>query len=247
MSFVGKTARACLLGTTLLLASCIDTREEFWLEADGSGRAEIHCSLPAAAARMHGGESGIRSMIGGFFKGTPQFTSSACEVAEAGNRLQIKINATFDSALDLKDVAAGPRIESLPSAASHLAGKITADVRGRSLDFSRTISPGKAIPGAAFFPASQFEGRSLVYIMHMPAAATESNATRLEDGGRTLIWEIPLADAVKSPVALHFKMDLPVPWKWVTGIAVPVSLLCGLMFLRMRKSQKTGGHESRAD
>ncbi len=28
-------------GTALLLNSCIDNREEIWLEADGSGRAEI--------------------------------------------------------------------------------------------------------------------------------------------------------------------------------------------------------------
>lgn len=228
-------ARCFLLGITLLLASCIDSREELWLEADGSGRSEITCSLPAAAARLHGGEAGIRAMIARFFQQTPEFTSSSCEVTTLGNRLHVRINAAFDSALDLRDLSSGPSIRTLPSAASHLSGKTDVAIRGRSLDFTRRITPGAAIPGAAFLPTSQLADHRLLYIMHIPAAAAECNATRTENAGRTLIWDIPLANAIASPVTLHFKMDLPLPWKWITGIAVPVSLFCAFMLFRLRR------------
>ena len=34
---------------TLVLASCIDGKEEFWIEANGGGRAEITYDIPATA------------------------------------------------------------------------------------------------------------------------------------------------------------------------------------------------------
>jgi hypothetical protein len=57
----------------------------------------------------------------------------------------------------------------------------------------------------------------------------------MEDAGRTLIWDIPLAQAVKSPVITRFKMDMPIPWTLVSCIAIPLSLACGVMIRRMKK------------
>jgi hypothetical protein len=39
MSHWRTILRGLLAGMILLLASCIDSREEFWIKADGSGRA----------------------------------------------------------------------------------------------------------------------------------------------------------------------------------------------------------------
>ena len=236
MKYLNHAVRILLLAVTALLCSCIDSREEFWLQADGSGRAEITCTLPAAAARVQGGDAGIREMIATFLKNTPEITASSHEVTTDGNRTQLKIRVSFDSALDLMNVASGPAIRNLPSAASHLAGDVNAKFRGRTLELTRTIYPGKALPGAAFLPASQFEGYKFVTRLHLPAAATESNATRVENGGRTLVWETPLATAVHTPPSTRFKMDIPIPWKLVTAISLPLSLICGLAFFRLRKS-----------
>ncbi len=41
MKYLNYAVRILLLAFTALLCSCIDSREEFWLQADGSGRAEI--------------------------------------------------------------------------------------------------------------------------------------------------------------------------------------------------------------
>lgn len=235
MTFLGAATRIILLAASGFLTSCIDGREEVWLDSSGGGRAEITYSLPAAAARMHGGVDGIRAMISDFLDQTPEITSSACEVTGDEKRLLVTISASFDSALDLKNIADGPSIHRLPNAASHLAGIVNVDFSGRTVDFSRTIFAGKALPGSAFLPASQFEGRRMVYIMHLPDAATDSNATRTEDAGRTLIWDIPLTDALKAPVITRFRMDIPIPWKLVSSIAIPVSLAGGFFLLRLRK------------
>lgn len=237
MTYAKTIARILLLGAALLLSSCIDSREEYWLQADGSGRAELTYHLPAAAAAVHGGESGIRQMVADFLAQTPELTAATCEVATEETRLRVHISTAFESALAIKEIASGDSLNTLPAAASALTGEITAKFQGRTLDFRRSIAASKALPGAAFLPASQLEGHRMTYIMHLPAAATASNATRTENAGRTLVWDIPLAQAVKAPFTTRFRMDVPIPWGIVSTIATPVLLAACVLVLRFRKSR----------
>lgn len=230
--------RTLLLIAAGTLTSCIDGREEYWLESDGSGRAEITYTLPAAIAKVHGGESGIRELIDGFLRNTPEISSSSCEVVTEESRLRVRIRTAFNSALDLRNIASGTALKELPSAASQLAGNVRVDLQGRTLDFKRQVSHARALPGSAFLPDSQLDGRRIVYIMHLPAAATDSNATRTEDSGHTLIWDIPLAEAIRAPLITRFKMKIPIPWTLVGTIALPLSLAGGFVFVRVRKSRK---------
>jgi hypothetical protein len=237
MTVSGFFGRILLVATAFALPSCIDGREEVWLEADGSGRSEISYTIPSSIATMQGGEEGLRKMISGFLKETPEIRTSDCEISTEDDRTKIRIRAAFDSALDLKEVAQGPSLSKLPSSASHLAGVVDVKIRGRTLDFSRSISPAKALPGSSFLPASQFEGHRLVYIMHLPAVTSGNNATRVENGGRTLIWDMPLLDALKTPIVTRFQMEIPIPWKIVSGVAIPLSLAAGFIIFRFRRSK----------
>lgn len=216
----------------LFLGGCIDSREEVWIERDGSGRAELRVDLPTVATRLHGGAPGVRRSIESFLAGTPEIEPEFLDVATRGDRTEIRLAIRFASALAISNATSGREIDKLPSAARSLAGTARARTRGWTLDFSRTISPGDAIPGAAWLPGSQLAGRSLQYIVHLPAAAKTSNATRVENGGRTLVWDVPLAEAVKDPLTTRFEMDLPVPWGKVTAVAIPLSLAGGWFLLR---------------
>jgi hypothetical protein len=216
---------------SVLLASCIDSREEFWIEADGGGRAQITCTIPAAVARLHGGDDGIRKLIADFLHATPSIKRPNHEVVTAGGRTTVAVEYEFDSALDLMAASSRESLERLPSAAGHLLGRMQAEWSGRSLEITRRISPGEALPGAAFMPASSLDGR-LVTIMHLPAPASDSNATRTENRGRTLVWETPFATAVKSPVTYRFKMRAPLPWNLLGWIVAPLALLGGVVWIR---------------
>lgn len=229
--------RSALLASAWVLSSCIDGREEYWLEADGSGRAEADYQIPETVVRLHGGENGVRAMLQEFLDSTPEIKNASLQVSTEGSRLRVKAAVSFDSALDLRNVVSGSAIHELPDAASHLAGTIQADLHGRALDFKRSVSAGKAIPGACFLPASNWQGHSLTYIMHLPAAATSSNATRTEDSGKTLIWEYPLGQAVLKPVVTRFTMPIPIPWKWVAWICPPIILAGGAIYRQRRKSR----------
>lgn len=223
MSRLHSILRLSIIAIAACLCSCIDSREEYWLEPDGSGRAEITYHLPAAAATVHGGESGLREMISSFLKGTPEIADSTCEVAIEETRVRIKINVAFDSALALRDLRNGESMKTLPAAATHLAGEVTAGLRGRTLEYSRKISASKALPGAIFLSAAELEGHRMTYIMHLPSAPMETNATRVENAGRTLVWDIPLKQALKSPIVTRFEMQIPIPWSLVATIAIPLS------------------------
>ena len=244
MTILKFATRLLLLASFLLLTSCIDLREELWVADDGSGHTEITCDLPASATRMHGGDTAMREKIDAFLLAAPVLTASRCEVVTAGNSTRIIIHASFDSAMDLQQIRSSPAFKRLPSGASHLAGEIRADVRGRTLDFTRTLSPSAALPGWSLLPASQLDGHHLVYIIHLPAPATQSNATSVSDAGRTLLWDMPLALALKAPFSNHFLMPIPIPWSLVTTIAVPLSLGCGFGWLKLRKSQRNRQHQA---
>jgi hypothetical protein len=235
MRWIRYSLRFIAVVATILLVSCIDGHEEIWLNADGSGRADVRYSLPAAAARFQGGEVGVRRMIGDFLKNTTVLHSTSCEVSTEADRLQIRVQASFKSALALKKLATGGSLTKLPSSASNLAGRVKVALNGRTLDFSRMITAGGALPGASFLPASQFKDRNLTYIIHLPVAAEESDATRTEDGGRTLVWDFPLAQAVQAPVVTHFKAKIPIPVWLAVSVAACVFTVGFLIERRFRK------------
>jgi hypothetical protein len=229
-----------LLGA-LLLVSCIDGREEYWIHADGSGRAEFTYSIPAAAARFQGGAAGVDKMLAEFLTNTPAITTSSHQVTELDGRLTVHLATAFDSVLELRNISSGGSMKKLPLAASGLTGDIKLDFVGRQVHASRVISAAKALPGSSILPASRFAGHQLSYIFHLPLAATASNATRSEDNGRTLVWDFPLAEAVRAPVSLRFEAPVPIPMALlIGGIGILVLLMtAGFIFIRHRRRKST--------
>ncbi len=204
---------------TFPLISCIDVHEEIWLNPNGSGRMDLAYSLPASAAKLQGGEDGIHQMINSLLDRTHQIHCSRCDVTTDAERLNIRFQGSFESALDLLNPSNRKSFGKLPLAASSLIGQIDVAQSGLGLEFSRAIYPSKALPGAMFLPSSQIRGRNLTYIMHLPVTATKTNATYVTDSGHTLIWSYSLAQALQKPITHHFKASIPIPWKWIATVA----------------------------
>ncbi len=139
---------------------------------------------------------------------------------------------------DLQDASQTDSLKKLPSSATHLSGKFAIKLRGRDLDLTRTISPSSALPGAGFLPASKFAGHRLSYIIHLPLAAKQSNATRTEDDGKTLIWDSPLDWAIKQPITTHFIAPIPVPSWLISAIIIVFVIILVIGILILRKFKK---------
>ena len=234
--------RALAFLTACLLVSCIDGREEIWLNADGSGRADFNYSFPASAARFQGGEAGVRKLIGKALADSKDLKSSLVEVKSEQDRIAVHVQVAFDSVKDIASLAPGPESpEKIPPAVEGLAGKFEVVAKGRHVNLSRTVSASQALPGSIFMPASNFAGRKLVYILHLPQLPDESNATRVEDGGKTLIWEVPLTQALKQPLLIHFKATVPIPRSWIavgcgSGLLLIALAVFGMVKWRKRRS-----------
>lgn len=221
-----------LMGS-LLLGSCIDSREEFWLEANGSGRAQMQFSIPTSAASMCGGNEGIRRMIDHLGQSGPTLHHFHHTITTKADRTRIDISFAFDSPRDLEALREGEAFKTLPGAATHMAGEVKTEIHGLSVDYQRTIAVGKAMPGAFLLPESKFAGCHLLTIMHLPVVASRTNATRVENGGRTLIWDTPMAKAVKSPVIHQVEFPIPIPRVIYLGLAALV-IIAGILTQRRR-------------
>ena len=224
----------CLLAACLFASSCIDGKEEIWLDANGSGRAEFTYDVPSKAAALHGGATGVDELISSFLEGQPGATHT---VTSEDGRLKVFVRLPFDSPQDLKNLASPEKAGTLPPSFKYFAGTIDIQRSGRTFEISRTVDPGKALPGARFIPKSQLVGRQLSYIIHLPIPAEESNATRTEDSNRTLIWEVPLAKGLSAPIATRFKAVIPIPgWLIPTGIGtILILIIAASALLRSRK------------
>jgi len=223
------------------LVSCIDCREEFWLAGDGSGRAHIRYSLPSSLALGCGGEPGLTKLLDEFIRQTPALINATRRVSCQGERMVVELQGSFLSALDLLAALRGDNAlaaANLKSVVMPLIGQVDFQRHGLTVDLTRTVQPSKALPGAFFLPAAQFDGRRLEYIIHLPMVAQESNATRTEDGGRTLIWDQTLQEGLKNSVVIHFKGSVPVPW-WLLAAAAAVPAALGwLGFIALRKRRQ---------
>lgn len=217
---ISKQLTACLCA--LVFTSCLDTREEVWINADASGAARFQIAMPLATTKLHGGEAGVKKMIEDYLNETTVFSSYSLNTSSEDDRLKIDLAVTFDNALDLRKATTGEAFEKLPSASAEMMGHTEVEFQGLSLAFSRRTELYKAIPGAVFFPKSQLQGHSITTIIHLPEAATANNATSTENGNRTLIWTTPLETAFSKPMETSFTMPIPIPW---FAISLVVTLL----------------------
>lgn len=230
-----------LVFTSLAVSSCLDIEEEVWINADASGAARIQVWLPEAAAKMQGGEEGVRKTIEGFVNSSTAFSSYSLNTQTEDRILHIDLTVTFDDAMDLAALETEGDASNLPPGSSELVGATSVDFSGLSLVYSRSTEFSKGIPGSFFIPESRLQGHGITTIFHLPMAASSHNATSTEDDGRTLIWKTPLAVAFKKPIENQFTMPLPIPWAGIALGTLLVMVLIGTgvyYFWNNRKKKK---------
>ncbi len=144
--------------------------------------------------------------------------------------MKVRVKIRFSSPAELAAMTSSVERKRAPASFEHLAGQFQIDRSFRTVDFTRIVSPGKALP-VGLIPVSQFKDRSLTYIVHLPVVPIESTATRTADAGRTLIWETPLTTAIREPINMHFKAKIPIPtWMILAATGITLLILLGILF-----------------
>lgn len=223
----------------LALSACFDIREELHIHRDGSGKAALDYTVPASALLLAGGKEGMEEKIRALIASQPKLRLDAVTVDQAGpDEARIAVKISTDSMLALLDMQESEAFGELPSAARKLAGHIDLRLRGLDLHFLRTVEVREALGlGALAISGKERAKRTLTYIVHLPKAASESNATTVADHGRTLIWEATLGEALRRPLVTRFRAPLPIPWYVHAGVLALILGLAGwaLRVIRRRR------------
>lgn len=235
------TCRVFTFLICLLLSSCFDVREEIWIEADGSGRAELTYHFPPQALLALGGITEAKSTIQGFFDKQPDLTLDHLSLVSANGETTLQAAITVRSMLSLLKLKDSESFKSLPPAATDFVGAVQVKVTGNQIDFSRAINLRKALGFAALgINSTERANRRLTYIVHLPAAADSHNATRVVDGGRTLVWEKTLGDALEREFVSEFTAQIPLPWWWLLLLVLLLGLMAAVV-LRLRSRRRVPG------
>lgn len=206
----------------LFLAACFDIREEVWIERNGSGRAELNYTLPESALLLTGGAAGLEKKVRELVAGQPPLTLDGVTVTVMDGQATVNVRLSTESMLSLLDLQKTEDFQSLPEASAEIAGHFDVRLRGLDIDFTRTVRVREALGLASLAIGTEDrEARRLSYTVHLPKAAKEHNATTVTDGGKTLIWEATLGEALKQPVITRFRATMPVPrWVWIAAVAL---------------------------
>lgn len=213
----------------MLVTSCFETHEELWVNADGSARAEFRYNVPKRALLLAGGADGLDRQVREMVATLPELRLDSLTLTPTDDRMEMVAHLSTDSLLWLRDIKKNSALKQMPETTTDFAGVFRIKLESLKVDFTRTIKIGHALGFTAMAIGDEDrENRRLYCAIHLPLPAIESNATRTEDNGRTLIWDNTLGDALKEPLVTHFRAPIPLP-RWLAPVATGAAIGLGLI------------------
>jgi hypothetical protein len=231
-------ARLALL-PALLLVSCLDYREELWIEGDGSGRIEATIAIDSELGAPTDGGSGqpdkIEAQLRELFAATEGAKLESYQTQVQGTKRIWDFTVSFRDLRKLKPALAAGRgnigavfgdfeIERIPDGRLSVRRTVSFD-DGSPPAATDPAAPGEGIGqalGKAFgglLANTMFAGRNLDYITHFPTEVIGANSSAINRETNTVTWRIPLAQASQGPVVMSAEIKRPGGWLlWGFGI-----------------------------
>lgn len=228
----------------LVLSGCIEGEEEIWLNPDGSGRIEARYKMPSAVAKRIGEPDELVRVLQEAAERDPHVEITSLTHTAEGGGVTLLFSGTFD---DLNKLASFPRRQlrdaSKPDKrvkAEVLFGEaemsISEDaiIYDRKVDISWLLQSTPAAKSIARMPA--LLGKSnLNFILNLPGAARESNASSQSEEGRRLEWNFLLKEHATEPMSMTAEATLPPSRSlWMVLVLIPV-----LLFLIQNRRSRT--------
>jgi hypothetical protein len=234
-----RSIQMAVAALLVLICSCMESREELWIESTGAGKARITVSVPTSIVHLNGGASGVPARIDAFFAPIDTVHDVKTQITEGAKRTTIDVSFQFRSAVQLRKVLDEHSHETLPfPAIRHLVGALSIHRDGIEWIAERTVDVAKALPGARLV-AAQDNSNRLITILHLPLAAAEHNATHSSNKGRTLIWDMPLSTALRAPYVQRVTVAPATPLLTAVAIITPALLATIALFWRRKQTRSS--------
>lgn len=226
-----------------LLSSCIDGQEELTILDDGSGTMQISYNIPLRAL-----SASETKQLEDFIKEVDQrhasITLTHFSTQPSGFGMQrLEASLEFTSIQEVakiyEDEICGPnapqpepQMKGLIEKACALVGKFRTTFTGLSVSVDREVDLQPLFEAKITNPKALGESE-FRYIMHLPHAVGETNATSVSEDRKTLQWTVKLRDHFDKPIIMH--SSIPLPWWLVLGTGAIALLLLLLIVWLVRK------------
>lgn len=244
-----KTISFCrlllLLFAPLLLPSCVEIEEEFWINADSSGNAQVTAKISTLLYQRLPNRSTLAENAQKAAEDTPGVVLTSFATSTEGIETLLTGSITFEDARQIQSfVTRFLELQEIIEEGDEMVKPVQLFVRFPNLHFHCTIglkeiAREQNIPKFALSLLSEKD--RIRHIMHLPSAVTSHNATHISEDRKTLQWDLPLSDLLQNDAELTFVSPLPYLWP---SLIISVLLLLFLLVLILRRLSRKRRHRT---
>ncbi len=205
-----------LLPVFVMSAACVSIKSEVWVEENGDGRVEMQYRMPVKLIEWlkqsdYGGQvilvNGIEIPEGlsepymrGEISDEQDLRLSAYKVTQDGNDIFVSFTIEFMQADDLS------RISFIPP--------ISIDPGDGTMEFSQSVCMQADLDTSNSEAVRVYKDYKNTFIVHAPRPITAHNMGRLEEDGRTLVFEYELLSCPECEKAMQDGGDGQLTASW---------------------------------
>ncbi len=202
----------------VLLSSCVESEEEIWIHANGSGKLKISQEMPALALSEVGDPQAYVDVIHEIDALEDSVSIQHLTYEMEGSKLVFRLEASFENILKLEEIGTRHTTRFLtatgadPEKMATASGETTVKLDGLQPSFQRVIDIGSLIPAPVKKMPILLGNASSSFTMHFPSKVKETNAHQISNGGKTIHWNFLLKNHLEEPMVMNATSSLPIPW-----------------------------------
>lgn len=237
--------KGILFALTLVLTSCIEGEEEVWVNPDGSGKARLKVTAPKLLFAKFGGLETLAADLKDALQTSQNARLLEMETSTQGSRATLEAEIAFRDARKMGGLLKSFRDppDSPDKCEEEIVfGEVKVHLGVPDLSFSRVIDLRPLVPAQSnnAMALKMLGEAQMSYRVHLPTPAKTHNADFISADGKTLAWEIPLAEFLQGSQRMEFTAPLPYLFPLSILAAVLLCLAVGaIFFVRKARTRKS--------
>lgn len=231
------------------LSSCLEGDEEYWINADASGRLRMDYKIPPVVLKDLGDYLGLFAALREIDTLDDGLKINELSANPEADKIHFILDANFTDVRELYLLAEKHAAIFEKNGAGDqrrlqaALGKILLEREGLQVHLRRELDLAPLLPDIIKRNPAILGPATFSYTIHLPTTASSSNAQETSADRRTVKWRAKLKEHTATPIILELRASLPIP-KWVVAAAaILIIALIGLCFFLWRRRQKKSARQ----